>query len=304
MFGLLNTPLDAMRLKTSYIDDAQGAAILARLVDPSVERPFEGVHLKWLEIDMPLSATSIVNNRDWVYLESTGIATLPSGERIGYDLLHSVNFPVTVELPGRVRGRMALCIMFRQTGPNSVENFSVGTFDVGGELPRFMQVALGAKTLLSASQYSYFGQMKKLSWILERAQLERRYDGAKRSTGSSLKESPCVTCGKKPGRIGFSWANCRLCSHDVCSSCKVTKKMHFITPDGQLTKRKVPFCAMCISTVTRSSATEAACDQIAATNIILQTNSFSDTSSEQSSAIQKPGSEASFSSMSTPSARQ
>lgn len=302
MFGLLNTTLDAMRLKTSYIDDAHGAAILARLVDPTVERPFDAVHLKWLELDMPLSAASIIHNRDWVYLEATGFATLSNGERVGYDLLHSVHFPVTVELPSRVRGRFAMCLMFRQSAPNSVENYSIGTFEAGGELPRFMQVALGAKALLSASQYAYFGQMKKLSWMLERAQIERRVDGVKRPIGSGLKDSPCVTCGKKPSRIGFSWANCRLCSHDLCFSCKVTKKMNFITPDGQLTKRKVPFCAMCISAVTRSNATEAACHQIAATSIILQTSSFSDTSSELSSALHA-GNDASFSAAQTPSAR-
>jgi hypothetical protein len=283
MFGLVNPTLDVMRVKASYVDDLQGAAIMARLIEPSLEQPFKSLIIKWMELDVPLNKTNIVKNRDFVYMEATGFLTLSNGDRVGYHQLHSVEFPSAHALRNRVRGRLAVCGFFRQVGPNSVQNMSMGSMDAGGELPRMLQVPFGAKALLSATKYSYCGHMKKLAWMLEKKQIERRVGGVKvadRGKG----EVACVSCGKKPGLMGKS--SCRLCYHHVCYSCKIVKKMSFIMPDGQLVRRKVPFCTVCINSTIRSSAVDASRDQIAGTTgtaasvVYSSSDSLSDSNTE------------------------
>jgi hypothetical protein len=284
MFGLVNPTLDVMRVKASYVDDIQGAAIMARLTEPSLEEPFNSLVIKWMELDVPLNSTNLVKNRDYVYMEATGFVRLSNGDRVGYHQLHSVEFPNAHALRNRIRGRFAVCGLFRQVGPNSVENMSMGTMEAGGDLPRFMQVPVAAKAFLSATKYSYCGHMKKLAWMLEKKQIERRAVGVK-STRHGKSEVACISCGKKPGLMGKS--HCRLCYHHVCYSCKIVKKMSFIIPDGQLVRRRVPFCTVCINSAIRSSAVEAARDQIAGTTgtsasvVRTNSNSWSDTSSDR-----------------------
>jgi hypothetical protein len=48
----------------------------------------------------------------------------------------------------------------------------------------------------------------------------------------------------------------------VCHGCKIHKKISFVAPDMQLTKRKVTFCALCLGEVNQSDATDAARAQI------------------------------------------
>ncbi|POM68083.1 Hypothetical protein PHPALM_15802, partial [Phytophthora palmivora] len=101
MFGLVSPTLEAMRIKASYLNDFSAAAVLETIVEPTVDEPFQSVVVKWMEIDIPGASFGILRNRDYVYVESTGIMNLKNGERVGYHLLHSVNFPQTHELPSR-----------------------------------------------------------------------------------------------------------------------------------------------------------------------------------------------------------
>ncbi|EGZ23085.1 hypothetical protein PHYSODRAFT_478076 [Phytophthora sojae] len=111
MFGLVSPTIEAMRIKTSYLSDFSGAAVLSTIIEPTVEEPFRSVVIKWMEIDIPGASIGLVRNRDYVYLESSGILRLKNGERVGYHLFHSVSFPQAHELPNRVRGNMSFCGM-------------------------------------------------------------------------------------------------------------------------------------------------------------------------------------------------
>ncbi|POM79851.1 Hypothetical protein PHPALM_2383, partial [Phytophthora palmivora] len=92
MFGVVNPSLELMRIKSSYVDDISGAAVLATIVEPTMDDPFCSLVIKWMEMDLPL-----VKNRDYVYMEATGMVQLGArGDRIGYHLMHSVHFPQTV----------------------------------------------------------------------------------------------------------------------------------------------------------------------------------------------------------------
>ncbi|KUF85317.1 hypothetical protein AM588_10000879 [Phytophthora nicotianae] len=93
MFGVVNPTLDVMRIKASYVHDLDSAAVLCPVVEPSEEEPFRSLVVKWMTIDVPLQSTNLVKCRDFVYIEATGILHFTNGDRVGYHLLHSIDFP-------------------------------------------------------------------------------------------------------------------------------------------------------------------------------------------------------------------
>ncbi|GMF40408.1 unnamed protein product [Phytophthora lilii] len=136
MFGLASPTLESMRIKSSHLIDFSAAAVLATIVEPTVDDPFRSVVVKWMEIDIPGASVGIIRNRDYVYVESVGILHLKNGERVGYYLMHWVNFPQTHELSNRVRGSMSLSAIFRQEGTDRTDCRGKGIMDPRGDLTR------------------------------------------------------------------------------------------------------------------------------------------------------------------------
>ncbi|KAI9919408.1 hypothetical protein PsorP6_017783 [Peronosclerospora sorghi] len=261
MFGVVNPTLENMRIKASYVEDLSGAAVLANIVDPTIDKPFDSLVIKWMEIDIPLQSTGFVRNRDYIYIEVTGFAHLASGEKVGYHIMHSVSFPETYDLPGRVRARLSICGFFRQVRPNVSEIFLTGLMDPGGDMIRMLVLPTITNAFLSSLKYAHCGQMKKLQHILE-----KRYAEAK-ELGTPNRELVCVTCNvqitnRKLGDFAKSDATCKLCFGYVCHSCKIQRKLSFVTPDLLLAKRKVTFCAVCLNDAIKAPAADAARTQI------------------------------------------
>ncbi|GMF45789.1 unnamed protein product [Phytophthora fragariaefolia] len=254
MFGLMSPTLESIRIKASYLNDFSAAAILATVVEPKVDDPFRSVLVKWMEIDIPGASLGIVRNRDYVYLESSGVMHTKSGEHLGYHVFHSVNFPQTHKLPSRIRGNMSFCCIFRQEGPDKTDIRGTGIMDPGGDMIRVMAVMGMVQATMAGLKYSYCGQMKKLAWLLEQKHAEFREKGAP-VTGTG-----CVTCSKaiKTSRLGKSSSVCKLCFGALCGSCKVSKKLSFIAPDLELSQRKVSFCVKCLLEATKMDTLEAA----------------------------------------------
>ncbi|RLN56750.1 hypothetical protein BBP00_00007847 [Phytophthora kernoviae] len=251
MFGVISEDLETMRVKASYVDDFSGAAVLDSVVMPTIEDPFQSLVIKWMELDIPFHSTSLVKNRDYVYLEGTGFVQSAVGERFGYHLLHSVNFPQTHQLPGRVRGNLSIIGFWRQVGPNSMEMYATGVMDpVDAGLVRKLVIPNMANVFVSTLKYSYCGQMRKLAFMLDKAYTESK------ARGAPNKKHVCVTCsapisGRKLGDFGKSNSTCKLCFGFVCHACKIVRKLSFVDPDLLLSQRKVTFCTACISSVTR-----------------------------------------------------
>ncbi|KAI9994415.1 hypothetical protein PInf_011040 [Phytophthora infestans] len=254
MFGLVSPTLESMRIKSSYLKDFNAAAVLATIVEPTVEEPLRSVVVKWMEIDIPGASIGFVRNRDYIYLESTGIMHLENGERVGYHLLHSVNFPQTHELPNRVRGNMSFCGMFHQEAPDKTDCRGTGVMDPGGDMIRALGIMGMTQAAMAGLNYSYCGQMKKLAWLLEQKHAEAR------EHGTSAFKPECVTCHKKVKERTFGRSNskCKLCFGAICVKCKIPKKLSFIAPDLEMVQRKVTFCAKCLLEATHMDTEEAA----------------------------------------------
>ncbi|GMF25252.1 unnamed protein product [Phytophthora lilii] len=64
MHGVKGPTLESIRIKASYVEDCDGAAVLDNIIDPSLEDPFQTLVLKWMEVDIPFASMSLVKNRD------------------------------------------------------------------------------------------------------------------------------------------------------------------------------------------------------------------------------------------------
>uniref|UniRef100_M4C6H6 START domain-containing protein n=1 Tax=Hyaloperonospora arabidopsidis (strain Emoy2) TaxID=559515 RepID=M4C6H6_HYAAE len=79
MYGTVNPTDDIMQVKASYVHDYSDGAVLATLVKPTPADPFRSVTVKWLQIDLPLSYTKLIKDRDFLCLEASGILHFANG---------------------------------------------------------------------------------------------------------------------------------------------------------------------------------------------------------------------------------
>ncbi|CAI5724782.1 unnamed protein product [Peronospora destructor] len=255
MYGLVSPTLELMRVKASYVNDFSGAAVLDSIVQPSLEDPFQALVVKWMEVDIPFASTSLVKNRDYVYIDATGFVRIKNGERLAYHLIHSVDFPKTPDLPNRIRGNMSSMAFWRQVGPNTMEFFGTAVMDPGGIMAKRIAVSTIASVFFCTLKYACCGQMKKLTFMLDKKYAESKLNGAPH------KKNVCVSClasvtGRRLGDFGKSNHTCKLCFGLVCHNCKIIHKLSFVDPDLLLSQRKVTFCTSCISEVTTMSSVD------------------------------------------------
>ncbi|UIZ28611.1 hypothetical protein KXD40_009227 [Peronospora effusa] len=269
MFGTVNPSQEIMRIKASYVKDYSDGAVLANIVMPTTENPFRSVFVKWTQINLPLNQTGLIQNRDFICLEATGILHFANGDRVGYQLLHSINFPNTQPLPGTIRARHRIIGFYRQVSHNVIDTFAFDTVHPGGKVFRSVALEASAKALLSTTNYVVCGQAKKLTWRLQHRQAETRLTRHRSSTRTLVGDNSCGVCAQNlaPGRFGFPRVGalgksvCKLCMNPVCHKCKRPRGISFLAPNGKLLRHKIAFCVMCVSEVTHLDALFAARDQ-------------------------------------------
>ncbi|KAE9002268.1 hypothetical protein PR002_g17674 [Phytophthora rubi] len=108
-----------------------------------------------------------------------------------------------------------------------MEMYATGIIDpVDDGLVRKMLPSVVANLFLGSLDYAYCGQMRKLSFMLE-----KRYKESKTRSAPN-KSSTCVTCtspvGRRLGDFGKAISTCKLCFDFVCSACKIVRKLSFV----------------------------------------------------------------------------
>ncbi|KAJ8579049.1 hypothetical protein ON010_g145 [Phytophthora cinnamomi] len=133
-------------------NDLSRAAVLSTLQTPTIADPFRSVSVKWTELDVRLKSMGLVKNHDCVYVEVTGVQRLPSGERVGYHLLHSVDIQEAHKLQGRIRAQLSVCSFFRQATDGIVSTAlrQYTIVDVQGGTLYQVEKAMGLKSHFTA----------------------------------------------------------------------------------------------------------------------------------------------------------
>ncbi|KAG1688421.1 hypothetical protein DVH05_003727 [Phytophthora capsici] len=218
MLGIANPP-------ASCVNDLAKATLLSTVKLPTPTKPFRSVEVKWMELNVQSKA---IKNHDYVYVEAIGSRCLPNGEKLGYHLLHSVDIPGVNRLPGRIRAQLSVCSFFRQESKTAVSIYVLGMMDPMNDRVRRVVLPYFVNTLLSKFKRA---PSVKVSELNER-------------NSETVSRDACVTCSKRPWRLGKA-TTCNVCSGYVCSTCKVVKELSFMTPELEMTQRKVIFCSSC-----------------------------------------------------------
>lgn len=260
LYGAMSTTTDMMKIKTAYVhDDLVDCKVLDTIVTPTRADPLRSMVLKWSVKGRSLLARPIIRFRDSVYVEATGVELTSFGERIGYQLLHSVEVPQAHELLALniVRARISICCLYHQKEPGLVEVYMKGVVDPLGDIRPSIAVASFADSFLSIWRNPQCALMKKLTWMIS-ASTEVVAVGP-----NHLSES-CSLCEKHlHGSFLRRRKLCRICHGPVCHRCRVSKTVNLLAPHTlEIVDCKVTFCKKCVFTATRTSSLTVATQEL------------------------------------------
>lgn len=268
MYGLAASDCAAVFLKAAYAhDDVLDADVLCKLEGPTPRDPFHFFGVKWL-VKATAGAHRLVAPRDLVYLEATGVFERAGGERVGYQVMQSVQLPECGELfesHGVVRATTESCYLFTQQPNNACEVFVTSRVDPSGRVAESVALQSVANTLLHAGGVVHCGQGKKLAWRLGNdthgGNVIMRMNEERPATPKA-----CGICHKSFGLLKRRHViECKLCFAAMCSRCSVAQTIHFVDASPrrrkrskQVTSKDVELCKSCIAATTQTSALDIA----------------------------------------------
>lgn len=255
MYGVVNHTTNEMRVHTAYVEDYfADMGMLASLIKPSIDDPMRSLSIKWAIKQNPAATPPpIVRLRDLVYLESTGFARTAAGERIGYQLLHSVQLPGIHELHeyNIVRANVSFCYIYQQAGDGVVSVFMRGIMNVFGSVPASITTFSASQALVSTWRNVHCAQMKKLMWIVRSSK--------PRSDSQRPSSSKCDVCHQSRAS-----KECCACRERVCSRCSVRKTLSFILPSNPnvASPVKLNFCTRCVLRAAQANTMDVAVQDV------------------------------------------
>jgi hypothetical protein len=248
MFGTFASTDQAWMWRSSHINDRlDDARILATIRGPTRKDPFRFLGIKWFAKEHPAVLSGIVQQRDFLTMEATGLTRDSKGEEVGYYLMHSVSLPGVPELSGMgiVRGEVSLCFVDRQSGPGKVELFCRGFSDPRGDMLDRVSVAIAAESLICAAGVVDYAYVKKLTWLMKHKGATRQHEA------DAPRPTCCETCNKSFTKFALkgagSGAPCQICGVVCCGKCSVTKRMTVdVSSSGAVKQCALRFCLSCL----------------------------------------------------------
>ncbi|GMF16355.1 unnamed protein product [Phytophthora fragariaefolia] len=219
MYGVASPDAQSMLLKATVVKNTLiNGAVLACIDGPCNADPFRFLGVKWFVKGPPTPLQGIVRPRDLVFIEATGITTRPNGERIGYQLLHSVDPPQYRDLTPRAgmdvtRGRISSCSIFREIPAglgsrySKVDVYVKGYVEAHGKLLDSVALAAASTGFMSSWNAVECANLKKLMWLFRnQPDWERgRRQAPQRVRRSSLRShaSSGVNCSPSMSRTNI-----------------------------------------------------------------------------------------------------
>ncbi|KAL4134279.1 hypothetical protein PRIC2_004588 [Phytophthora ramorum] len=266
-----------MRNNTNKEVIVEDTRILAKIHGPTRDDPFRFLGVKWSSHSPSRTVALVVKPRDYLVIESTGIALDSNGQRFCYMLNHSIQMdevPAFREL-GQVRMFFSTCHLMRSCEDGeSVQAYSRGFLDIGGSFSVRLGAVQFAEGLVAVPKVLEESYLKKLAWMM-RDQLSlsttsSASDSNSNSNSNSFSSSgsskfgtdtsnSCSCCqGKLSSRFGGLMekkAVCNLCRQTVCHKCTVRKLLPLKSSRGRHMKKKdMEFCLNCYLTAKRLPA--------------------------------------------------
>eukprot|EP00644_Phytophthora_capsici_P008976 jgi/Phyca11/541261/estExt2_Genewise1Plus.C_PHYCAscaffold_60395 len=236
-------------VKNDVFDDRK---VLATLQTPSEEDPFRSVVIKWATANFG----PFVTRRDFLYVESQGMAFDSDGERVFYNLIHSIELDECPPLDKRynvIRSSTSICYIVSQLNDETVELFGRGFVEPRGEMMESHGIAILGQNLASCVGVVECSNLKKLSWLMAR---RRRSDASGVAPANA-----CGVCHKtlknNLGSLIQAPSGCPICRRVTCSKCSVQKKLT-VDATKEITQKNFTFCLSCVIEARELSAWEVA----------------------------------------------
>ncbi|KAG2786185.1 hypothetical protein Pcac1_g4373 [Phytophthora cactorum] len=233
MYAVVAPSTEAMRVKSAIIQDGiVDCKMLHEVVTPTMDDPFNLISVRWSLFSEP-------DLRDHVCLDSTGIATSVSGERIGYHLTHSVGFEQVPSFTGYdvIRGNISVCSLYVQSTASTVQMYVRGFFDLNddkNELGNRATMNGIASHWMSYSRKVECAQVKKLLWTMHKNDnresiLSLKDDGELSVVAST--PGLCKICSKSFGFLGTSRKFCNVCNEQCITDVTNTDALRITSEE-------------------------------------------------------------------------
>lgn len=254
-FGTLAHTEFSWRQRNSYVqvNDFDARRILATIHSPTEDDPFRFLGIKWTT----RSFGAFMARRDFVYIEATGMALDSNGDRVSYELIHSVDLPQYPELKHLdiIRGNYSKCVISRQYDAASIEVFCRSYSHLGGEIIDSVSANLQSENILTISNLVECSYVRKLTWQMQR---QRR---SKSHTDKHAAVKNCEMCDKRLGHVFQSGSACQICRAMICSKCCVEKKVT-VDISEEVTQKNLSFCLPCVIGAKKLAAWDVAVSNI------------------------------------------
>ncbi|KAG3118442.1 hypothetical protein PI124_g3537 [Phytophthora idaei] len=240
MLGMSIPSFEALKVRVSTLGSQEiGGAMLARLVGPTDEKPFQNLSMMYMVSQLPWLVSKVVKPRDFVLLSASGVVTTADGERIGYDLLQPAPLLQCPPLPKpMIRGKFMFGALYRQKQDGSVDVY--------------------------IQQSPLLAEHKKLQWCIANMKSARRRGIANESSRISMNCSMCsVVFGRTVRSRSNDQRSCVICLAPVCSNCREERIFRELAPHPKkkkllIKKRQVFVCRPCLEFVQRHKAADIA----------------------------------------------
>eukprot|EP00644_Phytophthora_capsici_P008969 jgi/Phyca11/101944/e_gw1.6.493.1 len=252
--GFLAETEDRTQRRTSLCTEAQvdKVKILTRIQGPTFDDPFRFLGVKWMALSTPGAAKRFLKpkSRDYLVLESSGMALDSDGERFCYLLSHSVVLDQVPELKHVERQTFSACHIIRPTTTEGeVEIFSRGFKMATKSLVERLSMNQYCDILLTVPQMIEEAYTRKLLWLLRtEAQLVRRLPMALVPAESAQALEACPSCNDKLNSgIGklFDYSICVLCRQSACRKCTVKRCLAREEAGNSKKRFTLKFCLNC-----------------------------------------------------------
>ncbi|RLN87205.1 hypothetical protein BBJ28_00006569 [Nothophytophthora sp. Chile5] len=245
-----------MRLAANKDMAVKDVRVLTKIHGPTYDDPFRFLGIKWSTHATAHGGSLVVKPRDFLVLESTGIALDQNEQRVCYILQHSIAMDEVPEYrkQGLVRLTLSSCHIVRPHDDSSVEVFCRGYCNAGGHISPKLSTQMFCEGLLATSHIMEEAYMKKLARLV---QVRHRQPNSSVSSdvgsGSEVMDG-CACCLKAPkkglGKLLENNSTCFLCRRQICKKCTVKKSL----PVDVQSKKSLDFCLTCFLKAKQLSA--------------------------------------------------
>ncbi|KAK1939233.1 hypothetical protein P3T76_008617 [Phytophthora citrophthora] len=266
MLGISIPTFEAFKVRVATLGNMNiGGAMLARLVGPTEEKPFQSLSIFYWASQLPWLVKKVVKPRDFLTLSASGIITTAEGERIGYDLLQPAPLPQCPPLPKpMIRGKFMLGALYRQKEDGSVDVYMQQYLEAMGNVFDSFVITATWQGLMGFFSAPILAEQKKLRWCIANMKRGRQRGLANQLSGNSINCSLCSVAFVRSVRSRSSdQKSCILCLAPVCSSCREEQVLRELERHPRkkkvlVKKREVYICLPCVEFVQRHKAADIA----------------------------------------------